>query len=206
MVSAFAALGFAYLCLAFAALHLSTFLDPQCAAGTSTTTCAEAPLFDSAAEVFLPLAAVVVLFVAVALIYHHLMGRRAVAVAIPVAGAAGNGRRSISGLVMFLLCVSAGTLEVIVFGQAGGAGGGAYYGALGLAALRALPAAATVTFFCGMMFVIVAGGEAAGGTGGVAGDGPIQGLLLSLLTKVAAGAVAALVALMAMALGLQGAK
>ena len=118
MVSASAAFGFAYLylCLAFAALELSTFLDSQCGAVTGTTTCAEAPLFHSAAEVLPPLAAVVVLFVAVALTYRHLSHRHAYAV--PVAGA-GNGRRSISGsgLVMFVLCVSAGTLEYIVFGS-----------------------------------------------------------------------------------------
>jgi hypothetical protein len=93
-----------------------------------------------------------------------------------VAGA-GIGRRSISGLVMFLLCVSAGTLEFIVFGQAAGAGGGADHGALSLAALRALPATATATFFLGMMLIIVAhvraGGE--GGGGAVSEDGPIQG-------------------------------
>ncbi|CAD6339919.1 unnamed protein product [Miscanthus lutarioriparius] len=207
MVSASAAFGFAYLylCLAFAALELSTFLDSQCGAVTGTTTCAEAPLFHSAAEVLPPLAAVVVLFVAVALTYRHLSHRHAYAV--PVAGA-GNGRRSISGsgLVMFVLCVSAGTLEFIVFGGQA-AGGGADHGALGLAALRALPAAATGTFFIGMMLIIVAhvrpGGE--GGGGAVAADGQIQGLL-RLLAKVAAGAAAALVVLMAMALTLHGAK
>ena len=170
MVSASAAFAFAYLylCLAFAALELSTFLDSQCGASTGTTTCAEAPLFHSAAEVLPPLAAVVVLFVAVALTYRHLSHRHAYA--IPKAGA-GNGRRSISGLVMFLLCVSAGTLEFIVFGGQA-AGGGADHGALGLAALGALPAAATATFFLGMMLIIVAhvraGGE--GGGGAVAAD------------------------------------
>jgi hypothetical protein len=110
---------------------------------------------------------------------------------------------------MFLLCVSAGTLELVVFGQAAGGDaedhGGAQARALALAALRALPAAATGTFFSGMSLIIVAhvraGGEG-GGTGAVAADGPIQGIL----TKVAAGAAAALVGLMAMALTLYGAK
>ncbi|XP_066372839.1 uncharacterized protein [Miscanthus floridulus] len=203
MVNVFAAFGFADLCLAFAALDIFTFLDSQCGAGTTTSD--QAPLLGSVAELLPPLAAVVVLFVAVALIYHHLMGRRVVAV--PVAGA-GNGRRSISGLVMFLLCVSAGTLEFIVFGhgQAAG-GGGAGHGALGLASLRALPFAATATFFFGMMLIIVshirAGRE--GGGGAVSGDEPIQGPLPPL-AKVAAGAAAALVVLMAMALALHGAK
>ena len=80
-------------------------------------------------------------------------------------------------------------------------------GALGLAALGALPFAATATFFLGMMLIIVAhvyiGGE--GGGGAVAVDGLIQGLLC-LLTKVVAGAAAALVGLMAMAVTLYGAK
>jgi hypothetical protein len=113
MVNAFAAFGFADLCLAFAALELFSFLNSQCGAGTTTP--AEAPLLHSAAEVSPPLAAVVVLFVAITLTYRHLSHRHAYAV--PVAGA-GNGRRSISGsgLVMFVLCVSAGTLEFIVFG------------------------------------------------------------------------------------------
>ncbi|XP_066375410.1 uncharacterized protein [Miscanthus floridulus] len=209
MVRGVAAFGFAGLCLAFATLELFTFLYPQCGAGTGTTTSAEAPLLHSAAEVFPPLAAVVVLFIAVALNYHHLTGRRVVAV--PVAGA-GNGRRSISRLVMFALCVSAGTLEFIVFGQATGGGaedhGGAQARALAMAALRALPAAATGTFFSGMSLIIVAhvhaGGEG-GGTGAVAGDELIQGLL-RLLTKVVVGAAAALVGLIAMALTFYGAK
>ncbi|CAD6339920.1 unnamed protein product [Miscanthus lutarioriparius] len=117
MVSASAAFGFSYLylCLTFAALELSTFLDSHSGAGKGTTTCAEAPLFHITAEVLPPLAAVVVLFVAVALTYRHLSHRHAYA--IPMAGA-GNGRRPISGsgLIMFVLCVSAGTLEYIVFG------------------------------------------------------------------------------------------
>ncbi|OQU76018.1 hypothetical protein SORBI_3010G076200 [Sorghum bicolor] len=214
MVSGVAAFAYLYLCLAFAALELTTFMDPLCGAGrTSTTTLAdEAPLHNSAAaaEVFPPLvAALVVFYVAVALTYRHLMMGRHVGAAVPVAGARnGQGQLSISGpLVMFLLCVSASTLELIVFGGQAAAGGGADHGALGLAVLRALPAAATVTFFCGMMLIIVdgaahvrAGGEAAGGTGAVAGDGPIQGLILRLLTKIAAGAAAALVSLMAMAM------
>jgi hypothetical protein len=61
-----------------------------------------------------------------------------------------------------------------------------------------------------MTLIIVAhrraGGEGGGGGAVVAGDGPIQGFLRLLITKVAAGAAAALVGLMVMALTLYGAK
>jgi len=200
MLSAFAAL---CLALAFAALDLFTFLDSQGGAGTMTS----APLLDIAAELLSPLGALGALCVAVALTYHHLSRRRRHAAAAPVAAGAGNERPAISGLVIFVLCVSAGTLEFIVFGHGqaagGGGGGGAGHGvhahALGLAALRALPAAATATFFLGMMLIIIAHVRAGGAV--VAGDATIQGLL-RVLTKVAAGAAAALVGLMAMALTL----
>jgi hypothetical protein len=119
-----------------------------------------------------------------------------------VAGAGNGRRRSISGLLIFVLCVSAGTLELIVFGKAA-VGGTAEARALGLPDLPALPAAATATFFSGMTLVIVAahrraGGEDEGGGGGaVAGDGrPTQGLL----RLTAGAAAAALVGLMAMPL------
>ncbi|PWZ08120.1 hypothetical protein Zm00014a_041820 [Zea mays] len=189
MVDVFTAFGFVNLCLAFTFLQISTFPDPQLAADST----AEAPLLHVAAEVLPPLASAAVLFLA----------------AVSVAGA-GNGqrRRSISGLLIFVLCVSAGTLELIVFGKAAGGGGGAAEArALGLPDLPALPFAATATFFSGMTLVIVAahrraGGEDEGGGGGggaVAGDGrPTQGLLR--LTAGAAAAAAALVGLMAMPL------
>jgi hypothetical protein len=188
MVDVFTAFGFVNLCLAFTFLQISTFPDPQLAAD-STMASAEAPLLHVAAEVLPPLASAAVLFLA----------------AVSVAGA-GNGRRrrSISGLLIFVLCVSAGTLELIVFGKAAGGGGGAAEArALGLPDLPALPAAATATFFSGMTLVIVAahrraGGEDEGGGGGaVAGDGrPTQGLL----RLTAGAAAAALVGLMAMPL------
>lgn len=188
MVDVFTAFGFVNLCLAFTFLQICTFPDPQLAAD-STMASAEAPLLHVAAEVLPPLASAAVLFLA----------------AVSVAGA-GNGRRrrSISGLLIFVLCVSAGTLELIVFGKAAGGGGGAAEArALGLPDLPALPAAATTTFFSGMTLIIVVahrrtGGEGGGG-GAVAGDGrPTQGLLR--LTAGAAAAAAALVGLMAMPL------
>jgi len=83
-------------------------------------------------------------------------------------------------------------------------GGGAEDGAardLGLAALRELPAAATATFFLGILLIIVghirAGGE--GGGGAVAAIAPIEAPV-GLLAKMAIGAAAGLVCLMAMAL------
>jgi hypothetical protein len=190
-----------------------TFLDPQPAAG-STMASAEAPLLHIAAEVLPLLASAAVLFLAVAITYGHLtvMGRHVAAV--PVAGA-GNARRSVSGLLIFVLCVSAGTLELIVFGTKADGGGAADHGAqaraLGLPDdLPALLAAATGTFFSGMTLIIVAhrraGGEGGGGGAVVAGDGPIQGLLRLLITKVVAGAAAAIVGLMVMALTLYRAK
>lgn len=198
MVDVFTAFGFVNLCLAFTFLQICTFPDPQLAAD-STMASAEAPLLHVAAEVLPPLASAAVLFLA----------------AVSVAGA-GNGRRrrSISGLLIFVLCVSAGTLELIVFGTKAAGGGAADHGAqaraLGLPDdLPALLAAATGTFFSGMTLIIVAhrraGGEGGGGGAVVAGDGPIQGLLRLLITKVAAGAAAALVGLMVMALTLYGA-
>lgn len=215
MVDAFTAFSFVNLCLAaFTFLQLSTFLDPQPAAG-STMASAEAPLLHIAAEVLPLLASAAVLFLAVAITYGHLtvMGRHVAAV--PVAGA-GNARRSVSGLLIFVLCVSAGTLELIVFGTKAASGGAADHGAqaraLGLPDdLPALLAAATGTFFSGMTLIIVAhrragGGEGGGGGAVVAGDGPIQGLLRLLITKVAVGAAAALVGLMVMALTLYRAK
>lgn len=200
MVDVFTAFGFVNLCLAFTFLQICTFPDPQLAAD-STMASAEAPLLHVAAEVLPPLASAAVLFLA----------------AVSVAGA-GNGRRrrSISGLLIFVLCVSAGTLELIVFGTKAAGGGAADHGAqaraLGLPDdPPALLAAATGTFFSGMTLIIVAhrragGGEGGGGGAVVAGDGPIQELLCLLITKVVAGAAAAIVGLMVMALTLYRAK
>ncbi|XP_025812755.1 uncharacterized protein LOC112890114 isoform X1 [Panicum hallii] len=195
MVSAYAA-SFTDLFLAVTALELFSFLDTQTGAGAATPA-----LLDGTAEVWLPAAAALTLIVAtVAFMYHHLS--RA---AVPVAGAAS---RRLSGLVIPVLCASAGTLDYVLFLQAaGGADGGAQARALGLAALRALPAAATAAFFLGMMLIVViahvrAGGEGGGGAG--AGVRPVQGPV-RVLTNMAFGAAAALVFLMAMA-AIHGAK
>ena len=192
MVSAHAA-SFADLFLAVTALGLFSFLDLQTGAGTATPV-----LLDGAAEVWLPAATAgaFTLFVATVAFMYHQLSRAGV----PGAGAA---IRRISGLVISVLCASVGTLEYVLFGQAAG---GAQARALGLAALRALPAAATAAFFLGMMLIVVAhvraGGE--GGGGASAGVGPVQGPV-RVLTNVAFGAAAALVLLMAMA-AIHGAK
>ncbi|RLN11960.1 hypothetical protein C2845_PM09G05910 [Panicum miliaceum] len=158
MVSAYAA-SFADLFLAVTALELFSYLDRQTGAGTT----AQAPLLDGAAVVWLPSSpaaagALTLLVATVAFMYHHLS--RAAA---PVAGAS---RRRLSGLVIPVLCASAGTLEYALFVQAAGcAGRGAQARALGLAALRALPAAATAAFLLGMMLIVVIAHVRAGGDG-----------------------------------------
>ena len=188
MVSAYAA-SFADLFLAVTALELFSFLDAQTGAGTTAS--ARAPLLAGAAA-----AAAGALFVAtVAFMYHH-MSRAAV----PGAGAAS---RRLSGLFISALCASVGTLEYVLYVQEAG---GADRGALGLAALRALPAAATAAFFLGMMLIVVAhvraGGEGGGGAGAGAGHGAVRGPV-RLLTNVALGAAAGLVLLITMALGVK---
>ncbi|CAN6208336.1 unnamed protein product [Urochloa humidicola] len=204
MLSSFA---FADLFLAIAALELFSFLDPQTGAGT-TASAQQAPLLDSAAEVevWLPSAAAAgLLFIAaVASTYHHLSRRRA--------GACN--RRRLSGLIVSALCVSVGTLEHLLFAQAAGAGGGVDRGgaqaqaarALGVAALRTLPAVATAAFYWGIMMLVFvahirAGGEGGGGAAAAGdGHGPVQAGRVRVLTEVAVGAAAALVCMMALAL------
>ncbi|KAJ1258466.1 hypothetical protein BS78_10G077400 [Paspalum vaginatum] len=190
MASAFA-VPFSLLCLAIAALELFYFLDQQ-PGGGRTPTPAQASLLHSAAEVMPPLAA---LSIAIACMYHRLMSHAACA-----------GNRRLSGPVFLVLCVSIGALESILFVRdAGGAGHGAQaLRALGLAALRALPAAAAAgAFFVGMTTLVVVAHVRAGGEGGggdaVAGDGQIQGPV-RLLTKVALEVAAALALLMVVAL------
>ena len=170
------------LCAAFTALELVNLLVPQQGAGT--TAAAEAPAIRGAVRTFLPLAAAGGFFTSVALMYSHLRRR---------AGAAGAGNPRLPALVKFTLCASAGFLQFVLFVLQ--APGGVDHGAareLGLAALRALPAAATATFFLGISLIIVghirAGGE--GGGGAVAG----------VLAKMAVGAAAGLFCLMATAI------
>ncbi|CAN6198411.1 unnamed protein product, partial [Urochloa humidicola] len=179
------------LCVAMSAVDLVRLPNPQPGGGT-TAAAAQAPA--ALRSTVLPLAAVGGLFTSVALICRH----------VHDAGA-GNQRR----LVTVLLCASAGFLDFFLFvaqAQAGGSGGvdpaGAAACELGLApaALRALPAAAAVTFCLGMLLIIIrhirAGGE--GGGGAVAGNG--QAPVVGLLAKMVMGAAAGLVCLMAIAL------
>ncbi|RCV20683.1 hypothetical protein SETIT_4G076400v2 [Setaria italica] len=182
------------LCAAIGAIELVHFLDPQ-RTGARTAAAAQAPALGSVVRAFLPLSAAWGFFItSVALMYRHHLQR---------AGAAAAGNRRQSERVRFMLCASLGFLEFFLFVVQAPGGVGADHDVareLGRAALRALPAAATATFFLSMLLIIVghirAGGE--GGGGAVAGDGPI-GAPAGLLAKMSIGSAAALVCLMAMA-------
>ncbi|CAN6202174.1 unnamed protein product [Urochloa humidicola] len=172
------------LCFAVGALELANHLDPQQQqAGAGT---AAAPL-GGAARTFLPLVALGSFCASVALLHSHL--RRA-----------GNQRR-LPEYVAFPLCASAGSLIAALAPAQGGVDRDAAR-ALGLAALRAVPAVSAVTFFLGMLLVIVghirAGGEGGGGAA-VAGEGPIGAHVLRILTKAATASTAALLCLTAIA-------
>ncbi|KAJ1258470.1 hypothetical protein BS78_10G077800 [Paspalum vaginatum] len=166
---------------AIIAVECISFFDPRPGAGTAAP--APAPLLDGMFELLLPLAAVGALYAATAAIHRHL--RHA---------AAGNGRLWRRFTV---LCTATGALHLFFFvlQPAGGVGD---VRALGLAAARALPVSAVACFFLGMVLIILAhiraGGEGGGGAFGVA-DGQIR-----FLTRVAFGAAAAVVWLMAMAI------
>ncbi|CAN6172924.1 unnamed protein product [Urochloa humidicola] len=170
------------LCTAIGAVELFCLLFPQ--PGAYTT--AQAQALRNAVRAFLPLAAAGGLFTSVLLIYRHLRGA--------AADAAARNRRLSE--ILALLFASAGLLYFFLFvAQApAGAGGvdpaGAAARELGLAALRALPAAAAVTFYLGMLLIIIrhihAGGE--GGGGAVAGNGPVEAPAVGLLDKMAIGA------------------
>ncbi|RCV20680.1 hypothetical protein SETIT_4G076100v2 [Setaria italica] len=197
MVNAASAAGFADLIAAIMALEIFFFLEPQ-STGAGTAPSEQAPLIDSAVELCLPLAAAGTLLTAVAFVYNHLNCHAAV----PAAGAA---NRRVSGVAFFILCVSAGVLDLFFYVQppAGSVDHGARARALGLGALRALPAAATATFFWGMMLIIIAhvraGGEGGGGAGAGAGHGAIK-MAVRILTMIAVGAAAGLAFLVIMAL------
>ncbi|CAN6202176.1 unnamed protein product [Urochloa humidicola] len=185
------------LCAAMSAIELVHLLDPQPGGGTTNAAAAQAPALCSAVRAFLPLAAVGALFTAVAHIYRH------------VHDAGAGNRRRLSEVVTFLLCASAGLLDFSLFvAPTAPAGGAADHPAgaareLGLAALRALPAAAAVTFYLGILLITIrhirAGGE--GGGGDFAGNGPaVEAPAVGVLDKMAIGAAAGLVCLMAIAL------
>ena len=189
---------FADLWAAFTAIQLYDLLNLQPGAGASSATTASAQASASVGDfhIFLTLVAAGGLYAAVALIYRHLHQLQAAAVA-------GAGNRRLPDSVVVLLIAAVSLLEFFLFVQEGASAVVDVVGALGLAAFRAIPAAATATFFWGMMLMLIvvahvrAGGE--GGGGALAGDGQIQGPV-RFITNVAFAAAAALVCLMAFAL------
>jgi len=189
---------FADLWAAITAIQLYDLLNLQPGAGASATTpSAQASASVGDFQIFQMLVAAGGLYAAVALIYRHVLQAEAAA-----AAGAGN-RRRLSGGVVVLLIAAVSLLEFFLFVQEGASAVVDVVGALGLAAFRAIPAAATATFFWGMMLMLIvvahvrAGGE--GGGGALAGDGQIQGPV-RFITNVAFAAAAALVCLMAFAL------
>ncbi|KAJ1258476.1 hypothetical protein BS78_10G078400 [Paspalum vaginatum] len=195
---------FADVWAAITAVQLLSFLNlhPD-AAGTTTTTPAQAAAFvgERDFQSLLTLAAAGALYTAVARVYRHLHEAEAAAAAAAA--------HRLSGLVTFVLLAAAGLLEFLLLAQRAGGGdvdGDAARRALGRAALSALPAAATATFFWGIMLLFVAHIRAGGEGGGGGGEGAVAGDLqqiqqgpVSLLTEIAIGAAAALVGLMALA-------
>ncbi|KAG2604896.1 hypothetical protein PVAP13_4NG064400 [Panicum virgatum] len=189
------------------ALEIFCFLDPQSGAGTAPSAQAPLPDADCALRLLLPLGAAAVLLTAVGFIYRRLSHAT-----VPAAD------RLLSGVVNFILCVSACVLHFSFFVQPGGGAADhvAQARALGPGALHALPAAATATFFWGTMLIIVAhvraGGEGGGGAGseevapaperGTGRSGGPRGPV-RLLTNVALGEAAGLVFLVTIALGVK---
>ncbi|KAJ1258474.1 hypothetical protein BS78_10G078200 [Paspalum vaginatum] len=169
------------LCAAIGALYLVTLLDPQAGTGATATAAAQVPDL-------LLLASAGGLFTAAAFMFSLLRNTSGAGAG---AGSGANNRR-LSGLLTSMLCASVGALEFLVFvvQPAGGADPGEQARALGLAALRALLAAVTVTFFLGMLLIVV-GHIRVGGEGGgvvVAGDEAILAPVgLIILTKMALG-------------------
>jgi hypothetical protein len=196
--AAFTAAAFADVLSAITAVEFY-YLNLQRGAATTATTSAAQAASASVGEFEILVALVVAVgafYAAVALIYRHIHQAEA---------AAGAGNRPLSDrmtFVVLLAVAAAGLLEFFLFVQVVPCAVDDIVGALGLAAFRALPAAALATFFLGMMLIIVAhvraGGE--GGGGGVfVGDGQIQGAV-SILTKTAFAAAAGLFFLMVIAL------
>ncbi|CAN6172928.1 unnamed protein product [Urochloa humidicola] len=171
------------LCVALGAFHLANHLNPTHQAGAGAQ--APPPLGD-AVRALLPLAAAGGFFASVAHLPLHL--RRA-------------DNRRLPGHVAFGLCASASLLIGVLPAQ-GGVVDRTAARAVGLAALGAVPAVSTASFFLSMLQIIVghirAGGEGGGG-GAVAGDGPIGvGVpAVGILSKAATAATAALLFLTA---------
>jgi hypothetical protein len=194
--AAFTAAAFADVLSAITAVEFY-YLNLQRGAATTATTSAAQAASASVGEFEILVALVVAVaafYAAVALIYRHIHQAEA---------AAGAGNRPLSDrmtFVVLLAVAAAGLLEFFLFVQVVPCAVDDIVGALGLAAFRALPAAALATFFLGMMLIIVAHVRAGGEGGGVfVGDGQIQGAV-SILTKTAFAAAAGLFFLMVIAL------
>lgn len=199
MGNAISTTGFLALCASTSAVHMVSFLNPW--PGSSATVAAQAPpAVHSGVRIrdLQLLASAAGFFISVGFIYRHHLHR-------------GAGNRRLPEIVPFMLCVCAGVLQFLLFVGASAASGGADvvdHGAearaLGLAALRVLPAAATVTFFLGTMLIfaalISAGGEGGGAAAAGEGEEPIQAPVgLRLLSRMALAAAAALFCMMAVA-------
>lgn len=197
MGNAISTTGFLALCASTSAVHMVSFLNPW--PGSSAMVAAQAPpAVHSGVRIrdLQLLASAAGFFISVGFIYRHHLHR-------------GAGNRRLPEIVPFILCVCAGVLQFLLFVGASAASGGAYVvdhraeaRALGLAALRVLPAAATVTFFLGTMLIFAALISAGGVGGGAAGEGeePIQAPVgLRLLSRMALAAAAALFCMMAVA-------
>ncbi|XP_062227548.1 uncharacterized protein LOC133925815 [Phragmites australis] len=166
------------------AVQVPSFLDQS---ATTATSAQASPLDGAVLQVLLPLAVMEALFTAVAFHLPPRAPRRR----------RGVGNRGLSELVAFILCLAVCLLEFFLFVQpSGGVDGGAQARALGLAAVRALPASATVTFFLGMALIYLHVGTGGGRAGG---NGPVPEPAVRLLTETTLEAAAALIGMMAMA-------
>uniref|UniRef100_K3Y1C5 Uncharacterized protein n=1 Tax=Setaria italica TaxID=4555 RepID=K3Y1C5_SETIT len=180
-------LTFFALCVSTVAVQLSSVLDPS---ATATATSAEAspPLHGAVLQILLPFIVMEAIFASAPFLYLH--ARRAAA-----ADGAGAGNRHLSELGAFILCVAVGLLEHFLFVRpAGGAvdGGAQARRALGLVALRVLPASATATFFLGVGLVYAH-------VGGSSGNGPVPEPTVRILSKITLEAAAALMGITAVA-------
>nr|TKW20261.1 hypothetical protein SEVIR_4G074700v2 [Setaria viridis]TKW20263.1 hypothetical protein SEVIR_4G074700v2 [Setaria viridis] len=180
-------IAFFALCVSTVAVQLSSVLDPS---ATATATSAEAspPLHGAVLQILLPFIVMEAIFASAPFLYLH--ARRAAA-----ADGGGASNRHLSELGAFILCVAVGLLEHFLFVRpAGGAvdGGAQARRALGLAALRVLPASATATFFLGVGLVYAH-------VGGSSGNGPVPEPTVRILSEITLEAAAALMGITAVA-------